>query len=120
MAGENPPRDSKHDEEQHHPSEKDRGDNSSKEGHRDAHGDRHDNRGRYGKYQQPKGYREHRWARGERLPREYYAAPYVVVNYRERGWREPPRGYHWVRVNNDVVLAAVATGIVLDVLLNQY
>jgi Ni/Co efflux regulator RcnB len=54
------------------------------------------------------------------LPRAYYAPQYVVVNYRERGWRAPPRGYHWVRVNNDVVLAAVATGVVLDILFNQF
>jgi len=29
--------------------------------------------------------------------------------------RAPPVGYHWVRVNNDAVLAAVAIGVVLDV-----
>jgi Ni/Co efflux regulator RcnB len=27
----------------------------------------------------------------------------------------PPYGYHWVRVDNDVVLAAITTGIVLAV-----
>jgi Ni/Co efflux regulator RcnB len=32
----------------------------------------------------------------------------------------PPRGYHWVRVNHDVVLAAIATGIVLEVLYNHF
>jgi Ni/Co efflux regulator RcnB len=29
-------------------------------------------------------------------------------------------GYHWVRVNNDAVLAAVATGVVLDVAFNLF
>jgi Ni/Co efflux regulator RcnB len=38
----------------------------------------------------------------------------VIANYRDCGLRAPPRGYHWVRVNGDAVLAAVATGIVLE------
>ncbi|MEJ1961898.1 MAG: RcnB family protein [Gammaproteobacteria bacterium] len=88
--------------------------------HRDDHNDRDNNHGRYGAYQHPKGYKDHRWARGERLPKAYYAKSYVVVNYQARGWRQPPRGYHWVRVNDDVVLAAIATGVVLDVLFNQF
>ena len=88
--------------------------------HRDPHSERNVNHGRYGVYHRPKGYYDHRWARGELLPKTYYARSYVVVNYQERGWRQPPRGYHWVRVNDDVVLAAIATGIVLDVLFNQF
>jgi Ni/Co efflux regulator RcnB len=87
---------------------------------RDQHKDRDNNHGRYGAYHRPKGYKDHRWARGERLPKAYYAQSYVVVNYQERGWRQPPRGYHWVRVNDDVVLAAIATGVVLDVVFNQF
>jgi len=87
---------------------------------RDEHSDRDRHHGRYGEYHRPNGYRDHRWARGERLPKAYYARSYVVVNYHERGWRQPPRGYHWVRVNDDVVLAAIATGVVLEVLFNQF
>ncbi|MEJ0035630.1 MAG: RcnB family protein [Gammaproteobacteria bacterium] len=35
--------------------------------------------------------------------------------------RDPAqRRYQWVRVNNDVVLAAIATGVVLDVLFSQF
>ena len=89
----------------------------SRDEHRD---DQNNNHGRYGEYHHPKGYKDHRWVRGERLPKAYYARSYVVVNYQERGWRQPPRGYHWVRVNDDVVLAAIATGVVLDVLFNQF
>jgi Ni/Co efflux regulator RcnB len=88
--------------------------------HRDEHSDRDKNHGHYGVYNRPKGYQDHRWARGERLPKAYYSRSYVVVNYQARGWRQPPRGYHWVRVNDDVVLAAIATGVVLDVLFNQF
>ena len=88
--------------------------------HREPRSERNINHGRYGVYHRPKGYHDHRWARGEMLPKAYSARSYVVVNYQERGWRQPPRGYHWVRVNDDVVLAAIATGVVLDVLLNQF
>ena len=89
----------------------------SRDEHRDDHNNNH---GRYGKYHHPRGYQDHRWVRGERLPKAYYTRSYVVVNYQERGWRQPPRGYHWVRVNDDVVLAAIATGVVLDVLFNHF
>ncbi len=71
--------------------------------------------GRYGEYYAPRGYVARSWHRGDRLPAAYYARPYVVANYRDCGLRAPPFGYHWVRVNNDAVLAAVATGVVLDV-----
>ena len=66
------------------------------------------------------GYREHDWRRGERLPVAYYAPPYVIPDYRSYRLREPPRGCHWVRVNNDVVLAAIASGVVLDIVYNAF
>jgi Ni/Co efflux regulator RcnB len=75
---------------------------------------------RWGVYSPPRGYYAHSWRRGERLPVAYYAPRYVIGNYHECGLRVPPRGYHWVRVNNDAVLAAVATGVVLDVALNLF
>jgi Ni/Co efflux regulator RcnB len=69
----------------------------------------------YGMYYPPRGYYAHRWNRGERLPVAYYQPRYVIGNYRDCGLRAPPRGYHWVRVNDDAVLAAITTGVVLDV-----
>ncbi|HEV7714945.1 MAG TPA: RcnB family protein, partial [Steroidobacteraceae bacterium] len=74
----------------------------------------------YGVYHRPWGYRDYRWNRGDRLPRAYYARPYVITDYWGCGLREPPYGYHWVRVDRDIVLAAVATGLVLDVIYNQF
>ena len=68
----------------------------------------------HGVYHRPPGYYEHTWRRGERLPVAYYQRPYVIANYRECGLRAPPRGYQWVRVNGDAVLAGIATGIVLE------
>jgi Ni/Co efflux regulator RcnB len=75
---------------------------------------------RYGTYYRPHGYYEHRWARGERLPVSYYARPYWVEDYWAWGLRAPPRGYRWVRVDGDAVLAAVATGIVLDTVFHHF
>jgi Ni/Co efflux regulator RcnB len=75
---------------------------------------------RYGFYHRPYGYYAHRWGRGERLPVAYYARPYVIADYRDCGLRAPPRGYHWVRVDGDAVLAAVATGIVIDTVFHAF
>ncbi len=75
---------------------------------------------RQGVYQRPNGYYAHRWVRGERLPVEYYSRPYVIADYRGFGLRVPPRGYHWMRVDGDAVLAAVATGIVLDTMFHVF
>ena len=31
--------------------------------------------------------------------------------------RPPPRGHHWVRADNDYLLVAIATGVILDMAL---
>lgn len=56
------------------------------------------------------------WTRGSYLPRSYWG--YQVNDYRSYRLRQPPRGYHWVRAGNDYVLAAIATGLIADVILN--
>ena len=61
----------------------------------------------------------HEWRRGGRLPDEYRGDHYVVNDWRGHHLSEPPRGYHWVQVNGDYVLAAVASGVILDTLLTQ-
>jgi Ni/Co efflux regulator RcnB len=73
---------------------------------------------RGGYYQPPRGYYSHRWIRGERLPPSYYASGYYVDDYWNFRLYAPPRGYRWVRVDNDVLLVAIATGIVFDALYN--
>lgn len=60
------------------------------------------------------------WHKGERLPAEYRDRNYVVDNWHEHGLQAPPRGYQWVGVNGDYVLAAVATGVIANVLLNGH
>ena len=56
------------------------------------------------------------WSRGSYLPRSYWG--YRVNDYQRYRLRTPPRGYHWVRAGNDYVLAAIATGLIMDVIVN--
>jgi Ni/Co efflux regulator RcnB len=89
------------------------------EGHGRGH-EHEDHDGHYyaPRYEPPPGYAHHGWARGEVLPPHYHDDRYVVVDYGHYGLRPPPQGYHWVRVDNDVVLVAIASGVVADVMLN--
>jgi Ni/Co efflux regulator RcnB len=90
---------------------------------RDRDYDRHDRRHhryRGGDYRRPHGYHHRYWRQGDRLPRAYYAPRYVVHHYHHYNLRRPPRGYHWVRVDNDIVLAAIATGIVSHVIYDLF
>lgn len=54
-----------------------------------------------------------RYARGQR----YRGDGAYVADYRRYGYRAPPRGYRYYRTNQgDVVLAAIATGIIASVI----
>jgi Ni/Co efflux regulator RcnB len=55
--------------------------------------------------------------RGGRLPVELRQHQYVVTNWRAHHLNAPPRGYEWVQVGPDYVLAAVATGIIVNLVL---
>jgi len=61
----------------------------------------------------------HDWYRGSRLPREYNSRYYVVDDWRGHRLSAPPSGYHWVQAGGDYVLAAIATGVIAAILLNQ-
>ena len=62
---------------------------------------------------------EHSFYRGGRLPTEYRGRQYVVDDWRGHHLSAPPRGYHWVQAGGDYVLAAIATGVIASILLNQ-
>jgi Ni/Co efflux regulator RcnB len=70
----------------------------------------------YGHYSRPSGYYYRSWHRGDRLPRAWYGSSYIVYDWRPYRLYSPPYGYHWVRVGDDVLLTAIATGVVLDVI----
>jgi Ni/Co efflux regulator RcnB len=62
----------------------------------------------------------HHWRKGQRLAPNQRR--YVVNDWNRRGLRAPPRGYHWVRENNnsgDYILVAAATGIIASILAQQ-
>ena len=97
-------------------------------GHGDRHrDDRHHDRRHYSNSHRYRHYRhgyrypapryvvrhEH-WERGHR----YRGPNYVINNYGHYRLRPPPRGYHWVRANNDYLLVAIATGVILDIALH--
>jgi len=59
------------------------------------------------------------WVRGDRFYAQNHR--YVVVNdWRRMHLRRPPYGYHWVRYNDDFLLVALTTGLILDVMMNHY
>jgi Ni/Co efflux regulator RcnB len=57
--------------------------------------------------------------RGDRLPPEYRHRTYVVEDWRGHNLSAPPRGYHWVQTGADYVLVAIATGIILQLMLQN-
>jgi Ni/Co efflux regulator RcnB len=57
--------------------------------------------------------------RGGHLPPQYRGRGYVVDDWRGHRLSAPPRGYHWVQTGGDYVLAAIATGVILNILLNN-
>jgi Ni/Co efflux regulator RcnB len=60
---------------------------------------------------------QHRWARGERLPYSYYQDRGHYVDYRAYHLRTPPRGYRWVRTeDNNYALVAVTTGLIASII----
>lgn len=62
---------------------------------------------------------DHNFYRGGRLPNEYRNRQYVVDDWRGHHLSAPPRGYHWVQAGSDYVLVAIATGVILQLLLGQ-
>ncbi|MDB5707680.1 MAG: putative rane protein [Sphingomonas bacterium] len=59
----------------------------------------------------------HKWRKGQKIARNQQR--YVVNDWRTRGLRQPPRGYQWVRENNnsgDFLLVAAATGLIASIL----
>ena len=97
---------------------------------RDRHDDRRDYRAddrrdyrsddrRYDRRDGPGAGPDHAFYRGGRLPPEYRSRQYVVDDWRGHRLSAPPRGYHWVQTGGDYVLAAIATGVIVSILLNN-
>jgi Ni/Co efflux regulator RcnB len=61
----------------------------------------------------------HDFRKGGRLSGEYRNRQYVVNDWRGHHLHSPPRGYHWVQTGPDYVLAAVATGVIAQIVLGN-
>ena len=96
----------------------DRNDRYDRNDRRDRY-DRYDRNDRRHRYYNAQNFRRDDMRRGQRLGHEYRSSRYVVSDWRERRLSAPPRGHHWVRAGNDYVLAAVATGIIAQILLSN-
>lgn len=61
----------------------------------------------------------HNLYKGNRLPAEYRNRKHVVNDWRARRLSAPPRGHQWVKVDNDYVLMAAATGLIAQIILGN-
>ncbi len=61
----------------------------------------------------------HSYYRGSHLPPQYRTRQYVVEDWRGHRLSAPPRGYHWVQSGSDYMLVAIATGVIITLLLNN-
>jgi Ni/Co efflux regulator RcnB len=68
----------------------------------------------YGYENRQNEYRHRHWQRGQYI--SPYVRTYVVYDYGRYRLRPPPRGFVWVRADNDYLLVAGATGAVFDVI----
>ncbi|MGZ9100700.1 MAG: RcnB family protein [Brevundimonas sp.] len=73
-----------------------------------------------GRYYAPRGYQTRQWSYGQRMPSYYRSNQYVVSNYGQYGLRAPPRGYHYVRSGNDVVLSNSSNGLIAAVIASLF
>jgi Ni/Co efflux regulator RcnB len=72
------------------------------------------------RYPEPAGHRSGSWwGVGNRLPAVYYGPSYLVDHHRYR-LPEPPQGFRWVRVENDVYLVNSASGVIRDALYQMF
>jgi Ni/Co efflux regulator RcnB len=60
--------------------------------------------------QAQKAYRQ--WQRGQVLPSQYRSQSYIVTDYDRYGLAPPPRGYQYYRSGNNVLLTAIASGLI--------
>ncbi len=62
---------------------------------------------------------DHNFHPGDRLPPQYRSYNYVVNDWRGHRLSPPPPGYQWVQTGADYVLVAIATGLIVQLLLNN-
>jgi Ni/Co efflux regulator RcnB len=73
---------------------------------------KYDGRHGYGKDSR----QQRRWSKGQRLDNNYRRNYINSRDYGRYRLRQPPRGYQWVRVDNDFILVSVATGLISSII----
>ncbi|MBP2558870.1 Ni/Co efflux regulator RcnB [Neorhizobium galegae] len=53
-----------------------------------------------------------RWSKGHRMTAGERRRMAEIRDYRRYRLSAPPRGYHWVKVDNDFLLVGVASGVI--------
>lgn len=56
------------------------------------------------------------WKKGQKLSRAERARYAEIRDYRRYRLSAPPRGYHWVRVDNEFLLVGAASGIIANII----
>lgn len=84
-----------------------------------GHQERRNNDGRPERPPQWEGSSARQFHRGQRLAPQYRQKVYVVNDWHSHNLRSPPRGHHWVQIGGDYVLVAIATGVIVELLLNH-
>ena len=87
---------------QHHDNDHNNGGNNNNDSHHSAG---------------PSGW-NNSWKRGGRIDNDHWSHG-SQVDWRSHHLRQPPRGYEWRYVDGRYVMAAVATGIIADIILNS-
>jgi Ni/Co efflux regulator RcnB len=57
--------------------------------------------------------------RGQYLPFQLRGRNYIVDDWRGHRLDRPPQGHQWVQVGADYVLVAIATGLIVQMVLNN-
>lgn len=60
--------------------------------------------------------KKYRWTKGHRVSAAERRRMSDVRDYRRYRLSAPPRGYHWVKVDNDFLLVGVASGIISSII----
>ena len=60
--------------------------------------------------------KKYRWTKGHRVSAAERRRMADVRDYRRYRLSAPPRGYHWVKVDNDFLLVGVASGIISSII----
>ena len=63
----------------------------------------------------PPGHAKKIWGKGQYLPAEYRAIH--IEDWQRHDLRPAPRGYRWVRVDEDAYLVEIASGLIAEALI---